>query len=88
VPVLRFLVALLKIALASLLTGAGLSIFNISSEQILGQAGLTPDILWSYLLRFTNWALPNILLGSMIVLPIWLLTYVFLPPRERERERD
>jgi hypothetical protein len=88
VSVLRFLAALLKIALASLLTGAGLSIFNISSEQILQQAGLTPDILWGYLLRFTNWALPNILLGSMIVLPVWSLTYVFLPPRERERERD
>ncbi len=85
---LRFLAALLKIALASLLTGAGLSIFNISSAQILEQAGLTPDVLWAYLLRFSNWALPNILLGSMIVLPIWLLTYVFLPPRERERERD
>ncbi|WP_438750124.1 DUF6460 domain-containing protein [Pararhizobium sp. O133] len=85
---LRFLAALLKIALASLLTGAALSVFNISSEQILQQAGLTPDILWSYLVRFSNWALPNILLGSMIVLPIWLLTYVFLPPREREREHD
>lgn len=85
---LRFVAALLKIALASLLTGAGLSLFNISSEQILRQAGLTPEMLWTYLLRLTNWALPNILLGSMIVLPVWLLTYIFLPPRERERERD
>ncbi len=83
---LRFLAALSKIALASLLTGAALSLFNISSGQILQQAGLTPEILWIYLLRLTNWALPNILLGSMIVLPVWLLTYVFLPPRERERD--
>jgi hypothetical protein len=85
---LRFLAALFKIALASLLTGAALSLFNISSEQILQQAGLTPEIVWTYLLGLTGWALPNILLGSMIVLPVWLLTYVFLPPRERERERD
>lgn len=85
---LRFLAALFKIALASLLTGAALSLFNISSEQILRQAGLTPEVLWTHLLRLTEWALPNILLGSMIVLPVWLLTYVFLPPRERERERD
>lgn len=40
----RFLAALLKIALASLLTGAALSLFNISSEHILQQAGLTPEV--------------------------------------------
>ncbi|WEZ84356.1 DUF6460 domain-containing protein [Rhizobium sp. 32-5/1] len=83
---LRFLAAVFKIALASLLAGAGLSLFNISSAQILEQIGMTPEAVWGYVLRATNWAVPNMLLGSMIVLPLWFLTYVFIPPRERERD--
>ena len=80
---LRFLAALSKIALASLLTGVALSLFNISSEQILQQAGLTPEMVWTYLLRLTGWALPNILLGSMIIVPVWLLVFLYRPPGTR-----
>lgn len=81
---LRFLAAVFKIALASLFAGAGLSLVNISSAQILEQIGMTPDAVWDYIVRATNWAVPNMLLGAMIVLPIWFLTYIFLPPRERD----
>ncbi len=83
---LRFLAAVFKIALASLLAGAGLSVFNISSAQILEQIGMTPEAVWQYMVQATNWAVPNMLLGAMIVLPMWFLTYIFLPPRERERD--
>lgn len=80
----RFLAALFKISLASLLAGAGLSVFDISSAELLRQVGMTPEAVWGYVLRGVSWAVPNILLGSMIVVPIWLLTYVFLPPRSGE----
>ena len=26
------------------------------------------------------WALPNLLLGSLIIVPVWLLVYLFRPP--------
>lgn len=78
---LRFLAATFKIALASLITGAGLSFFDMSSVELLARIGMTPADLWSYVVRGVNWAVPNILLGSLIVVPVWLLTYIFLPPR-------
>ncbi|MDO9418293.1 DUF6460 domain-containing protein [Pararhizobium sp.] len=39
-------------------------------------------MLWDYILRGTAWALPNMLLGAMIIVPMWFLTYIFLPPRD------
>lgn len=29
-----------------------------------------------------GWAAPRMLLGAMIVLPLWLITYILLPPRD------
>ncbi|WP_377293974.1 DUF6460 domain-containing protein [Rhizobium sp. SG2393] len=78
---LRFLAATFKILLASLITGAGLSFFDLSSAELLARIGMTPEEVWAYLVRAVNWAVPNILLGSLIVVPVWLLTYIFLPPR-------
>lgn len=79
---LRFLAGTLKIAVASLLAGAALSLFDISSAQILESMGLTPAALWDHILRATAWAVPNMVLGSMIIVPMWFLTYIFLPPRD------
>ncbi len=79
---LRFLAGTLKIAVASLLAGAALSLFDISSAQILESIGLTPAALWDHILRATAWAVPNMVLGSMIIVPMWFLTYIFLPPRD------
>jgi hypothetical protein len=29
------------------------------------------------------WALPNLLLGSLIIVPVWLLVFLFRPPGAR-----
>lgn len=65
----------------SLLVGAGLSFVNISAEDILGTVGLSPLQLWIYLIEFRDWAIPNIILGAFIVVPIWLLFFLIRPPR-------
>jgi hypothetical protein len=28
-----------------------------------------------------RWAAPNIVLGSIVVIPVWLVIYLFRPPR-------
>lgn len=76
----QFLSTLFKIAVISLLVGAGLSFVNISAEDILGSVGLSPMELWIYLLTFWDWAVPNMILGAFIVVPVWLLVYLFRPP--------
>ena len=78
---LRVLSATFKLVLVSLMTGAGLSAFDISAADILGEIGMTPDNVIELLHRGTNWALPNIVLGSMVIVPIWLVMYLLRPPR-------
>ena len=64
-----------------LIVGAILTFFNISAETILNTVGLSPMQLWIYLQLFIDWAIPNIVLGAFIVVPVWLLIYVVRPPR-------
>nr|WP_205838531.1 DUF6460 domain-containing protein [Labrenzia sp. R5_0] len=70
-----------KIAVISLLVGAGLSFVNITAQDILGSVGMSPLELWIYLLEFRDWAIPNMILGAFIVVPIWLVIYLIRPPR-------
>jgi len=76
----NFLVGLFKIVVISLLTGAALSAFDMSAADVLARIGLTEDKALELLQRGTAWALPNILLGSIIIVPVWLVMLLFRPP--------
>ncbi|WP_346900032.1 DUF6460 domain-containing protein [uncultured Roseibium sp.] len=78
---IQFLSTISKIALASLIVGAVLTFLNINAETILSAVGLSPMQLWIYLQLFIDWAIPNIVLGAFIVVPVWLLIYIVRPPR-------
>lgn len=78
---LQVLSAILKIGLASLATGAVLSALNISAAELLAEIGLTPESVFELLQQGAAWAIPNIVLGSMVIVPIWLVTYLLRPPR-------
>ena len=30
-----------------------------------------------------TWALPNLMLGALVIVPVWFLIYLFRPPRPR-----
>ncbi|PHP66263.1 hypothetical protein CSC94_15145 [Zhengella mangrovi] len=77
----KFLAGLFKILVISLITGAGLSALNLSAADILQQLGLTPERVLGLLQRGAEWAIPNIVLGSMIIVPVWLVVYLLRPPR-------
>jgi hypothetical protein len=79
--VFPFLSTFFKIAVISLLVGAGLSFVNITAQDILGSVGMSPLELWIYMLEFRDWAIPNMILGAFIVVPIWLVIYLIRPPR-------
>nr|WP_156714679.1 DUF6460 domain-containing protein [Nitratireductor arenosus] len=72
---------LFKIALVSLITGAGLSAFDITAADILTDLGLTPESVLALIERGVAWAIPNIVLGSMVIVPVWLVIYLLRPPR-------
>lgn len=77
----RFLAGGFKIAAASVLTGAALSFFDLSADEVLKRIGLTPERLVDLAEKGAAWALPNLLLGSMVIVPVWLLVSLLRPPR-------
>jgi hypothetical protein len=77
-----FLYTLLKVTIASLIVGSIMAHFGLTPERLLHEAGLTPERLVELLNR-AAWALPNLLLGSLVILPVWFLIFLFHPPRPR-----
>ena len=82
-PLLRTLV---KVALASLLVGTVLGHFGITAEQLMRESGLSADRLEDYAQKGFAWAWPNVLLGSLVIVPIWFLIYLFRPPGQSRSE--
>ena len=76
----RFIASLVKILLASLLVGLGLSALNITPEQILPDLGMTPEQLLDFGQRGLRWALPHVILGALITVPVWVVMYLLRPP--------
>ncbi|MGI9385351.1 MAG: DUF6460 domain-containing protein [Methyloligellaceae bacterium] len=77
----RLVATFIKILVASLLVGVALSSLSITPQQILKDLGLTPEQLMSYINRGFHWALPHIILGGLVTVPIWLVMYILRPPR-------
>ena len=77
---------LAKVALASLIVGTVLSHFGITADQVIQEVGLSQQQVVDLLQRGAAWALPNLLLGALIIVPVWFLAYLFRPPRPSARE--
>ena len=76
-PLLRTLV---KVAVASLVVGTILAHFGITAEQLMRELGLSVERVEELARKGFDWALPNVLLGSLVIVPIWFLIYLFRPP--------
>ncbi|MBL8575327.1 MAG: hypothetical protein JNM13_16750 [Hyphomicrobiaceae bacterium] len=77
----HFFLSLLKLAIVSLIVGAALTYLNISAADLLARIGMTPERVGELIVLGLRWAVPNVMLGSMIVLPVWFLMFLFRPPR-------
>src|SRR5581483_3299308 len=61
---------LVKVAVASLIVGTILTHFGITADKLLAETGLTADRVTEYGRQAFNWALPNVILGSLVIVPI------------------
>jgi hypothetical protein len=77
---LNFLSELAKLIVVSLITGAVLSAMNLTAEGVLAHVGLTPERLELFQ-DGVSWAVPNIILGTMVILPIWFVVFLLTPPK-------
>src|SRR5262249_40018213 len=75
-----FVRTLVKVILASLIVGTIMGHFGITPESILKAAGLSQERLFELTQKAITWALPNLLLGSLVIVPIWFVIYLLRPP--------
>lgn len=78
----RIIWGLIKLAVASLIAGWLMGIFGINADSILKAANLTQQDLSAFLTRSADWIAPRLTLGALVVLPVWLFTYLFMPSAE------
>jgi hypothetical protein len=73
---------LVKVVVASLIVGTILAHFGITAGELMKAAGLSSERIEELAREGLAWALPNLLLGSLVIVPIWFLLYLFRPPGE------
>ena len=77
---------LIKVLLASLIVGTVLAHFGISTSQLIQSAGLSPERIEDQLANLArdgiSSALPNLLLGLLVIIPIWFVIFLLRPPGE------
>jgi hypothetical protein len=69
-----------KVAVASLVVGTILAHFGITADQLMREVGLSTDRVEDYARAGFAWAWPNVLLGALVIVPIWFVVFLFRPP--------
>lgn len=77
---------ILKLLIASLLVGLVMSWFDITPRSLIENFGDTVVRMFGKVVTFFSWAFEYILLGAVIVVPIWLI--VFLIDRAKGRRSE
>ncbi len=63
---------LLRLFILSLTIGLVLSVFDIRPESLLGAVGGTVEGVFNVIAGVVEWAEPFVLIGAVVVIPIWL----------------
>jgi hypothetical protein len=66
---------MVKVVIASLIVGTVMTHFGITTEHIMAKTGLTAERLEELARQGLAWALPNLLVGSLVIVPVWFLFY-------------
>ena len=78
-----FVQTLVKLTVASLIVGTVMSHFGVTAEKLMSAFGLTPERALELAQQGMTWALPNLTLGALVIVPVWFVVYLFRPPRPR-----
>jgi hypothetical protein len=75
-----------KVAVASLVVGTILAHFGLTADQLMRAIGLSTDRVEDYARQGFAWAWPNVLLGALVIVPIWFVVFLFRPPGQSSSE--
>lgn len=67
---------IVKLAIFSLIVGFALAFFGIEPRNLITGLGSTVVEIYEIILRFLQWAMKYILLGAVVVVPIWLVFFL------------
>ena len=81
-----FLWTLIKILAASLIAGVILNRLGITPDELLRYTGLSRERLEELARQGIDWAVPNVMLGALVIVPVWFLIYLFRPPGRSSSE--
>jgi di/tricarboxylate transporter len=73
---------LVKVVVASIIVGTILAHFGITADHLMTAAGLSSDRVTEFARAGMAWALPNLMLGAVVIVPLWFIIYLFRPPGE------
>ena len=74
--------SIVKVLVASLIVGTILGHFGLTPDELMRAVGFSTEHLQALAREAVAWALPNVLLGSLVIVPVWFLAYLFRPPGE------
>lgn len=74
---------LLKLFILSLVVGIVLSVFDIDPENLLGAIGGTVESIFRVTVDALEWAVPFVLIGAVVVVPVWLILTLLRLARRR-----
>jgi hypothetical protein len=75
-----FLWTLIKVLVASLVAGIILNHLGITPDELIRYSGMTREQLEEMARRGIAWALPNVMLGAIVIVPVWFVIYLLRPP--------
>ena len=73
----------IKVVVWSLVIGLLLAAFDIKPQLLLEGLGETVQSIFDLVAGFIEWTLPYIMLGAVVVIPIWLIVTVVRIAREK-----
>ena len=74
---------IIKLVVASLIVGWILKALNLDARDLLSWLGSFADKLMDVFAGFLGWAVGPILVGAVVVIPIWLIWLVWKKAMER-----
>jgi acetyl-CoA acetyltransferase len=75
-----------KVAVASLIVGTIMAHFGLTAEQLMREVGLSTERIEAYARKGFDWAWPNVLLGALVIVPVWFVVFLFRPPGESKSD--
>ena len=76
---------IVKLAIISLLVGFALAFFGIEPKNLITSLGKTVVDIYEVILSFLQWAMKYILLGAVVVVPIWFVLFLIDLAKKKRR---